>query len=177
MLVVGFPHPYDAMVRSYNGTEYMILDLIRLGQNALENPDISDGLLTHELLHICIHKKYPAPEGQSYHDNLDYITFNEGFAHALSYARDIADLPFDVYLEEKYKLAREKLREASFETDVEKQEKHLFFANTGGNYWDKFGAIAGMLYVLKHITDIEAICNDGWRGFVNKILAKNNDCR
>ena len=42
-------------------------------------------------------------------------------------------------------------------------------ADTGA-YWDKFASIAGMLYLLRHIDDMERIYREGWRNFTARIL-------
>ena len=171
IFVVGFPDPYDAMVLSHNGMEYMVFDLIQFGQDALEEEYSCHRVLTHELLHICLHKKYQAPANISYTESLDYMTFDEGFAHALTYPEDINTFQFNDFLKEKYEQASNQLKCAVAETNFEKQKSFRISANTG-DYWDKFGSISGKLYILKNVHKIEEILNNGWEGFTSKIICK-----
>lgn len=172
MLVVGLPDPYDAMILEHDGKEYMIFDLIRFGRGALEEENSSHGLLTHELIHMCLHEKYPMPSELSYIAKLDYITFDEGFAHALPFPSAFEAFRFDDELTQKYKAAQLKLQAARGETDAAAQEQQLILADTG-KYWDKFGAISGKLYLLKHKHRIFDLYQAGWRGFSAKIADDN----
>jgi hypothetical protein len=169
MLVVGFPDPYDAMVLNHNGKEYMVFDLIQFGKEALDESYNCNRVLTHELIHMCLYNKYPLVEGLSYLDELNYITFDEGFAHALSYPEDITSFKFDMFLEEKYVIAKEKLKEALGETNFIKKKANRVSANSG-QYWDKFASISGKLYLLKHIDEIFELYESGWRDFAKKIV-------
>lgn len=172
MLVVGLPDPYDAMTLAHDGKEYMIFDLIRFGRRALEEENSSHGLLTHELIHMCLHEKYPVPSGLSYLSNLDYITFDEGFAHSLPFPSDFKTFHFDDDLNQKYRAALFHLRAARAETDAAAQQRLLIRADTG-KYWDKFGAISGKLYLLKHKDRLIDLYQAGWRGFSAKIADDN----
>lgn len=69
----------------------------------------------------------------------------------------------------KFKAAKDVLRAAVAETDPEKQ---AFYSKTadGGMYWDKFAPIAGKLYLLRHISELERIYQGGWRNFAAQIL-------
>ena len=169
MLVVGFPDPYDAMVMSHNGTEYMVFDLIQFGRDSLEEDYSCHRVLTHELIHMCLHKKYPVPENSLYHEILDYTAFDEGFAHALTYPENIYNFQFDDCHKIKYGKAKDKLKIAWEETDTKKQKEYSVSADTG-DYWEKFASISGKLYLLKNIDNIYEIYNNGWNGFVNKII-------
>jgi len=168
MLVVGFPDPYDAMVLEHDGKEYMVFDLIQFGKDALSQEYSCHKVLTHELLHMCLHNKYPKLDNLSYKDELSYTAFDEGFAHAVSYPEDINNFTFNPFLEEKYIISKEKMKEAIQEIDPEKQAEYRFSADTG-DYWDKFASICGKLYLLKHISDLENIYTQGWHDFYRKI--------
>jgi len=172
MLVVGFPDPYDAMVMEHDGKSFMIFDLIQFGENSLNDNFSCHRILTHELIHICLHNQYPQPTSISYKENLCYTAFDEGFAHALAYPENIDEFIFDEFLQEKFDHAKSKLLEAIAETDINKQKELLISADTG-RYWDKFASIAGKLYLLKNINEIDTIYQEGWYEFADKII----DCR
>lgn len=72
-------------------------------------------------------------------------------------------------LEEKFKMAKNTLRAALAETDTQKQKIYRRMADTG-EYWDKFASIAGKLYLLQHIDDMECIYQEGWHDFTARIL-------
>lgn len=169
MLVVGFPDPYDAMMLEHDGKSYMIFDLIQFGKEALAEEYSCHKVLTHELLHMCIHNKYPKPNNLSYNDELNYITFDEGIAHAISYPSNIEKIVFDSFLDEKFQQSIEILNKAVLATEKEKQNEYLNIADTG-EYWNKFASISGKLYILKHINEIEKIYYQGWYDFCFRIL-------
>lgn len=169
LLVVGFPAPYDAMVLEHDGKPCMVFDLIQLQEGSLNSDNICRQLLTHESIHLCLREDYPAPQEMSYVEAMDYTAFNEGFAHALPYLENLQDFVFDGFLEEKFKAAKETLRAALAETDPEKQAFYSKTADTG-RYWDKFAAISGKLYILRHINEIDRIYQEGWQDFTARIL-------
>jgi hypothetical protein len=169
MLVVGFPDPYDAMVLSHNAKEYMVFDLIQFGQDSLKQEYNCHSVLTHELIHICLHKKHQRTIKMSYLDSLDYKAFDEGFAHALACPEEIYNFQFNDFVNEKYNEVKNKLKKAIAETDIKKQRSYLVSADTG-DYWNKFASISGKLYILKNARNIYEIYNDGWEGFTKKIL-------
>ncbi len=83
MLVVGFPDPYDAMVLEHDGKGYIVFDLIQFGKDSLDENYSCHGVLTHELIHICLHQKYRRIQNMSYIDDLNYTAFDEGIAHKI----------------------------------------------------------------------------------------------
>lgn len=168
-LVVGFPDPYDAMVLEHDGKACLVFDLIQFQEDSLREDYSCHRVLTHELIHLCLREDYPESDEMSYGEALNYIAFNEGFAHALPYPEDLQDFVFDEILEKKFEAAREKLRTALAETDENRQKIYRRMANTG-NYWDKFAAIAGKLYLLRHIDELKGIYKQGWRDFTARIL-------
>lgn len=174
ILSVGCPDPYDAMVMKHEGTKYVIFDLMQFVtyvRDLYEQGEAYDfrRILTHELLHVCIMNRYPRPADISYNDRLDYLTFNEGFAHAIAYQENMMISKFDKILQSKYKTAIETLKEAVKETNPQKQTDYIFKANIG-YYWDKFGSMSGKLYLLKNKENIRKIYLEGWKGFTEKIL-------
>ncbi len=173
MLVVGFPDPYDAMMlESPDGESVMVFDLIQFGEESLRVGYSCHRVLTHELIHMCLHRDYPQPKNPTYCANMDYVVFDEGFAHALTYPEDIGAFHFDVALEERFRAARDTLCSALSETNPDRQREFRAAADTG-RYWDKFGAIAGKLYLLKHMNKIGAIYRSGWNGFSQMVTAEH----
>lgn len=163
ILSVGCPAPYDAMVREYEGKEYIIFDLIRLlGCQPDEGRFVSflRQMLTHEVSHICIHADYPVTAPSGYRERLGEIVFNEGFAHALAVLDGIGVYDFSSMIREHYQASLQKLKEALAETDPEKQKEYLRASNCGP-YWDKFAAISGKLYILSHLDSIYEIYRGG----------------
>lgn len=161
ILAVGCPAPYDAMVREHDGEEYIILDLIRLNNYNADIKTLMTPFLTHELAHICIHSDYPPPtDADDYHKTLEYIVFDEGFAHLLAFRDGIECFDFEPIIQKHLFRSLEKLGFAVSETDIENRAALLREANTG-DYWNKFGAISGKLYLASHLNDIEAIYNAG----------------
>lgn len=93
ILAVGFCAPYQAMMlERANGEPVMVLDLIRFGERALE-PGFGCGrMLTHELIHVCLHHRRIRNRRAPRIARRWTIAFDEGFAHAFSYAEDM-DVP------------------------------------------------------------------------------------
>lgn len=162
LLAVGCPAPYDAMVRKYDGKEYVIFDLIRLMSYEKESNDIVSlirSMITHEFAHICIHDDYPVIDN-NYEDKLKYITFDEGFAHLLAFNDNINTYNFDEMIKPHYPTAFNALQIALSETDILKQKKYLEKANCG-SYWSKFAAISGKLYLASNINYLYDIYDSG----------------
>lgn len=171
ILSVGCPAPYDAMVREYNGKEYMIFDLIRFLDYQKDGEDILlliRQMITHELSHICIHFDYPVISSP-YTEALGYIAFDEGFAHVLSFVDGIEMYNFLPAIQAHYQNARDKMKTALVETDIQKQKENLEASNCG-SYWDKFAAISGKLYIASHINLIYEIYQSGPSELLTQIL-------
>ncbi|MGG7164108.1 hypothetical protein [Clostridium ihumii] len=173
LLVVGCPKMYDAMFIEHEDEEYIIFDLINLVNYIKHGHDIEKvlkNLLTHEFVHRCVKEKYPLKENLPYVEKLNYIVFNEGFAHLLAYKDNIKEYDFNskFYLD-KYENAKLKLRNAIKEKNETKQEKWLKEADVG-NYWNKFGAISGKLYLAQHIDLLIEIYTNGWRNIIFNII-------
>lgn len=91
-LIVGYPPPNDAVVlKSPAGVDTAVLDMGLWVQylGAVPVERVAHNLLTHELCHVCIHRHRPeldaAQETGDYLSRLDAFTFDEGFAHFVSY--------------------------------------------------------------------------------------------
>lgn len=170
ILAVGCPAPYDAMVRKHAGKEFIIFDLIRLLDYKTDISKLIMPLFTHELAHICIHADYPdVSDSQTYCKKLEYITFDEGFAHLLSYKDNIETVDFRALLQEHYQASQSKLRSAMMETNSEKQVALLDESNCGA-YWDKFAAICGKLFLASHLNEIVTIYKAGPENMLKRIL-------
>ena len=163
-LIVGAPSNYDMMVR--NDMIYIdIQNLDKYLSNGYEIIELLKILITHEFVHLCINKDYSLEEDPSYIEQLDYILFQEGFAHAIPY---LNNLEVEKYNETFIKSCI-KLRKALEETSIEKQNQYLLDADTG-DYWDKYGAIAGKLFILNNSNEILNIYNRGYQNFHTSIL-------
>jgi len=128
LLVVGCPDPYDAMVRNYENKQYVVLDLIQFTKYVDLGYDVEQiikQLITHEIAHICIHKKYPVPTSQNYQELLKHITFDEGFAHILSFSDNIETYDFTSIVDNHFKKAFLELQKAMKETDLNEQKNYL----------------------------------------------------
>jgi hypothetical protein len=162
ILAVGCPSPYDAMVREHDGTQYIILDLIRFLSYENKTDDIISiivGMITHEFAHVCIHNDYPY-QPNNYTDKLKYIVFDEGFAHLLALNNNISSFDFSNMIKQHYKESVRKLKLALTERDIVKQEIFLEDSNSG-SYWAKFAAIIGKLYLASHLDSLHNIYKSG----------------
>lgn len=180
-LIVGFPEPYDATVEYDNqGRCHVIFDLgcwtKYIGK--CEISEVVQGLLTHELSHVLLHNQVPGltdiEERTDYLRNLDVTTFDEGFAHLLSYdTKNIDDVDWHSQkLQAVYEYSREKMAEALDERNPDRQSAFLYEA-VCGNYYDKFACMCGMLYLANQwMTGGDIILKDtmekGFEGFARK---------
>lgn len=162
LLAVGCPAPYDAMTMERADGMYLVFDLIRFLEYQRAGKDIPSllrKLITHELTHACLVADYP-DRSAGYREKLAYITFNEGFAHALAYTEDILSEDFSAVLAAHYPDAVRELKAALAETDPQKQAEYLRRADIGP-YWGKFAAMSGKLYLLAHREEMQAIYRAG----------------
>lgn len=169
ILSVGCPAPYDAMVREHNGEEFIIFDLVRLLSYQEEISALTMPLLTHEITHICIHADYPYNFDKNYYKSLEYITFDEGFAHLLSFTDSIDKYDFKPIIDKYYRRAVHKLKLALAETDVEKQKEYMDEVNCGA-YWEKFAAISGKLYLASNADRLKYIYKEGSEKMMRNLL-------
>lgn len=180
IFVVGCPSPFDAMVREYEGVEYIIFDLIRFldMKNMGYHPvDFAKSMMTHELIHICLHGNLPfilpsenflEKETLSpYQYELAYLVFDEGFAHLLSLTEGIEHYDFNKLLEAHSLKSLSRLKEAYKETNTERQRNFLEEANSGAY---KFGAIAGLLHLGKNFNSLLDIYKKGPEKMLEEIL-------
>lgn len=164
-LVVGCPIVYDMMERD----GIIVIDIQNLDKYLEEGHDMKhllQVLITHEFTHMCINHDYQMTSYPSYLEQLDYLLFQEGFAHAIPYLKS---MDAEKYAREFEKAIRT-LKEAVKETDLKKQKDYLIKADTG-EYWEKFGAIASKLYILSHKDNLLEIYQKGYHNFHEHILA------
>ena len=154
-LVVGCKEPNDAFVlKDLNERHHMIFDLLCWEKYAgkISLSKLSQNLLTHELLHMSIGQYYTDIEESEQFGNhinkLDAITFNEGFAHLVSYnQQEINSVEWEK-LEDIYIQSINKMKLALMETNPQSQEQYIYEANFG-NYYDKYACMCGMIYLAK----------------------------
>lgn len=180
-LVVGCKEPNDAFVlKDLNGRHHMIFDLLcwekYVGKISLSK--LSQNLLTHELFHVLIGKYYTDIEESeqfgNYRDKLDAITFNEGFAHLVSYnQQEINSVEWEK-LEDIYIQSINKMKLALMETNPQSQEQYIYEANFG-NYYDKYACMCGMIYLAKEwqlggYARLKELFDQGYHGFARKCI-------
>lgn len=155
-LILGLPEPYDAVMTSDSaGVRHVLFDLYRwtkyLGHGSLAGA--ARNLLTHEMTHVLLHAAVPgladAWDGD-YPTALDAITFDEGFAHLLSYqGKELDGVDWDSpHLREVRERSVRTLGEALLCRDEAAQKDFLHTAQCGG-YYDKFACMAGMLFLAE----------------------------
>lgn len=154
-LTVGIPEPNDAtVIKSPSGNNVIVLDL-GCWTKYLNHTDITKltrNLVTHECCHMCIQTHNPIIdidyESGSYLEKFNSLIFNEGFAHLLSFCEDINNYDWnDNKINEVRSKSLTKLKKAVAEIDRKNQNSYLYDAMFG-SYYDKFGCMVGMLYLL-----------------------------
>jgi hypothetical protein len=183
-LIAGFPNPYDAITEvAPDGKIHIVLDLFRLASYGLSPERISavvSDMLTHEFIHVLILSQFPAiaddETGSDYVLAMNAITFNEGFAHLLSYmGKDLCAIDWGTQeLKTVFDKSKSSLRSALAEKDRDRQVAMLEAANTG-SFYDKFAAMSGMLYLAKRwkedgIQGLKLELDLGYRDIVQRIL-------
>ena len=139
---------------------------------------LSQNLLTHELFHVLIGKCYTDIEESeqfgNYRDKLDAITFNEGFAHLVSYNQQEIDSVEWEKLEDIYIQSTNKMKLALMEKNPQSQEQYIYEANFG-NYYDKYACMCGMIYLAKQwqlgeYARLKEVFDQGYHGFARKCI-------
>ena len=176
LLIVDAPTMYDAMVREHKGVQYIVFNIMSFVEYKAHNHSIDSlvmNFLTHELIHVLICADYPF-EATTFTEKLDYIAFNEGFAHLLSYKENIMEYMPDNEYTMRYEKSLATLKDAISETAYDRQAELIMQANSG-KFWDKFAAIASMLYLMENRSRLKEIYQRGWRDYVQTII-KQGDC-
>ena len=186
-LIVGYPAPNDATVKQApDGKYHMIFDLLcwEKYMGVISLSALSQNLLTHELFHVMVGNCFPdidSAEAQgAYIDRLDAITFNEGFAHLVSYnQQEIDTVAWDgEKLAEVYNNSVIKMKGALQEANPEAQKRYVYEASYG-NYYDKYAAMCGMIYLGRQwqsggILRLKELFYKGYRGFAAKSAGMDN---
>jgi len=182
-MIVGLPDMFDALViLDPSGDSQVVLDLsnwvVYEGKHNIGN--VIHNLLTHELCHVCIGAIYRKIEADSesadYITRIDAMTFNEGFAHLVSYDStpiDRVDWESET-LTGVYKRSIGRLKLALAETDASKQQEYLIDA-VRGSYYSKYAGMAGMLFLGERWREggIPALADEfdrGYHGFAQRIV-------
>ena len=97
------------------------------------------------------------------------VWFGEGFAHLLGCGKEVASFDASMWIQEHYEPALAQLHQALTCEDESQQEEWLYRAQTG-RYWDKFAAIAGKLYLINHLDELEKIYLEGPQKFMSPIF-------
>lgn len=180
-LLVGLAKGYDAVALADKmGNPIMVYDIGNwLIYKDLNLREIIGNLLTHELCHIGLHHIYPELRDTSvmtYKERLNAISFDEGFAHLLSFEnQDISSIDWDEEKFEKIFMDSKKTMEgALMEKDQDKQEEFIQASMTGA-YQDKFGAMLGMIYLARQWTDhgnkgLVVLLQEGYKGFLSRVM-------
>lgn len=180
-LIVGYPYENDASVKQApDGTLHMIFDLVSWEKYVDKIPlsALSQNLLTHELFHVMVGKSFPEIESAEMHgeytQQLDAITFNEGFAHLVSYNQQEINTVLwnDEKLTDVYNASADKMHDALKEKSPEKQKQYVYEANFG-NYYSKYACMCGMIYLGRRwqsggTAELKGLFHQGYRGFAAK---------
>lgn len=180
-LIVGFPRPYDAIVKYDSaGNAHVIFDLC-CWSSYLEKYNIEKlarGLLTHEIFHVLTMDRYPElkedSEEREYQTALDKVTFNEGFAHLVSFGNDeisVVDWHSEIICN-VWKHSLMQMKQALKCEDRAEQKQYLF-AGQCGSYYEKFACMAGMIYLGRvweqdGVKGLGKIMEQGYQGFARK---------
>ena len=183
-LIVGYPPPNDAVVlKSPAGVDTAVLDMGLWVQylGAVPVERVAHNLLTHELCHVCIHRHRPeldaAQETGDYLSRLDAFTFDEGFAHFVSYNdREANQVDWDApELRAVWTRSAAAMRSARQETQPAQQQEQLHSA-VFGSYYDKYACMCGLYYLARcwqggGSARLAEEFTAGWQGFAEKTLS------
>lgn len=180
--IVGLPQGYDALaLQDKIGHPIAVYDIGNwlIYQN-MEISDVVNNLLTHELCHVCIGAAFPNLKtiylSGTYLEGLNAITFNEGFAHLLAFENknnESVEWQSQKY-KKVYESSVETMKNALIEEDTCKQKQYIQ-ASMVGHYYEKFGAMIGMLYLanewLKYGSlKLKKVFDEGYSNFASKAI-------
>lgn len=181
-LVVGWPAPYEAGVRTDpGGHAVVVLDVARLlaavgedGPQAVA--DAAQGLLDHELAHVVLAERDPLPAGASYADRIDRVAWDEGLAHWFGAGTHPAFAPGAPGRAARQRAALADLALARAATGARERREWLDRADAADGFWDKYACVAGLLACVDaaHASGpagVRAVVDAGWRGFAGRLLA------
>lgn len=170
-LIVGAPNPYDAMVRENETGEMCILfDLERITSYGESIDDLIftiKSLITHEYAHI-MNSKHIAFKGKdhTFESRLAALALDEGIAHFLSIRENVDSINWNSEaLIARKKNAYERYIESLNTASDQNMEQKLLEANAASNYWDKFGSVSGLFFIVDFLiyqnrpaSDLKGIC-------------------
>ncbi len=115
------------MVSERDGDEFVIFGLARFNTYQEKGSDLScpaRGFMTHENAHVRLHGRYSPVKGD-YISKLDYITFDEGFPHFVSFSEDLMSYDFTEVILKYYLKSLCRLKCALNEADAERENSIL----------------------------------------------------
>lgn len=153
-IMVGLSDARDAtLLTDPKGKEVIVFDLGCWAKyyEKIDIRGIIRNLITHAISLLCTCNLLPdihvAAETGDYKTRLNASIFLEAVAHLLAYNDAIGNTDWhNEDLKQTNQKSLAQLRKACKETDVQMQEKYLKEA-VDGDYYDKFGVVAGMLYL------------------------------
>jgi hypothetical protein len=178
-LVVGWPEPYDAGVRTTaDGDAVLVLDLARIAGYGGPEEALAAArqMLDHEIAHHVVAATWPPAADPGYADRLDRITFDEGIAHLLAMREHPLLAPGAPGRAAHRAEALDALRQAAALTEPAEQAEALHRADAADGFWDKYACVAGLFTLLDADlrggpAAVAALTAGGWRGFVARVLA------
>lgn len=158
-LLVGAPKPYDAMVREDEAGELCILfDLERIASYAETTEDLIftiKSLITHEYAHI-LNRQHIAFKGkeETFESRLAALALDEGIAHFLSIRENVEGIDWhSEALTGRKQNAYARYRDALKLAPPHIMEQRLLEANAASNYWDKYGSVSGLFFIIDFLID------------------------
>ncbi|WIV11548.1 hypothetical protein [Proteiniborus sp. MB09-C3] len=180
--IVGLPQGFDALaLQDESENTIAVYDIGNwLAYQNIVVSDVINNLLTHELCHVCINAAFPDLKNTyisgTYVEGLDAIAFNEGFAHLLAFEnKNISSVDWKSEKFRKiYTDTVETMKNALLEEDTSKQKQYIQ-ASTMGSYYERFGAMVGMLYLANEWLKngnlgLKKIFDEGYRKFASKAI-------
>lgn len=180
--IVGLPQGYDALaLEDEDGRPMAVYDIGNwLIYKDMEISDVVSNLLTHELSHVCTRAAFPDLKSTyisgTYIEGLNAIAFNEGFAHLLAFENK--NISMVDWKSEKFKKVyddtRKTMKNALLEEDTLKQKEYIQ-KSMAGSYYEKFGAMVGMLYLAHEWIKngnygLKRVFDEGYHGFAAKAI-------
>ncbi|BCJ95069.1 hypothetical protein acsn021_26380 [Anaerocolumna cellulosilytica] len=181
-VIIGLSDARDATVMiDPQGKEVIVFDLGCWAKyyDKIDIRGIIRNLITHAITYLCTCNLLPdihmAAESGDYKTRLNASIFLEAMAHLLAYNDAIGATDWhNEDLKQINQKCLAKLRKASKETDIKMQGRYLKEA-VDGEYYEKFGVMAGMLYLAdmyqvygkKGLTKEHTL---GYQTFVERII-------
>ncbi|MEF9920793.1 MAG: hypothetical protein RR741_06720 [Erysipelotrichaceae bacterium] len=182
MPLVGVTPPLDLLKLELNHQSVLIIDLQQIANYSHEIDKmmyIIINFITQEIVRLCIETDYPKNVPLNYADKMSYLVFSEGLISYISWGNDYRNYQL---ITQKYAEKRGmnfmKLSQA-MEIKEEYFQTKLLNMATQGEFWDRFGIIAGM-FLWDIIGDEEKeegilqAYKNGWKSFIPKTDEERN---